>query len=156
MVTVTVFASAPYWNLFSISGRQAVSVKSILGHFWKNWNDQMRPIQIQVIRCTEFSSSSIMVNHALWGGPKILSLARRRSWLSAFSFGLWMNVLRTIYLPWRNWSSVLASTQPESAVNAYTLLVCIHTCTYAYKEAVQKGFKNIHLIMWKVRILGPQ
>ena len=25
--------------LFSISGRQEVSVKSILGHFWKNWNE---------------------------------------------------------------------------------------------------------------------
>ena len=25
--------------LFSISARQEVSVKSILGHFWKNWNE---------------------------------------------------------------------------------------------------------------------
>ena len=68
---------------FQFSAGQEVSVKSKRRHFWKNWNEwNSNPAAPNKL------SSSIKVNHAPIGGPKILSSAIRKRWLGAPGFGL--------------------------------------------------------------------
>ena len=105
--------------LFSISARQVVSVKSILGHFWKNWNEtNSNPGALNSICLPSWWTMHLQVDQKYYlrqkkvDGlvPPVLDSLDNYKILSER-----MNVL-TIYLPWRNWSSVLTSAQPESAV----------------------------------------
>ena len=99
-------------TLFSFSGTQKVSVKlkkrEILEKLEWEWNSNPG--------ANKWLSSSIKVNHAPIGGPKILSLAIRKRWLGAPGFGLFldnykilserMNVLKVfIFPPWRKETS---------------------------------------------------
>jgi hypothetical protein len=63
-------------------------------------------------------SSSLKVNHAPIGGPKILSLARRRRWLGAPSFGLF-----------RDNYKMLSERMNVLLYSMHTVCICIHTCT---------------------------
>ena len=106
--------------LFSISPRQEVSVKSILGHFWKNWNEtNSNPAELNSICLPSWWTMHLEVNQKCYLRQKevdglvlpVLDSLDNYKMLSER-----MNVL-TIYLPCRNWSSVLTSAQPESAVH---------------------------------------
>ena len=108
-----------YWNLFSISPRQEVSVKSILGHFWKNWNEwNSNPGARHDGGPPSWWTMHLEVDQKYYLQQKqvdglvlpVLDSLDNYKMLSER-----MNVL-TIYLPRRNWSSVLTSSQPESAV----------------------------------------
>ena len=105
--------------LFSISARQVVSVKSILGHFWKNWNEtNSNPAELNSICLPSWWTMHLEVDQKYYLRQKevdglvlpVLDSLDNYKILSEK-----MNVL-TIYLPWWNWSSVLTSAQPESAV----------------------------------------
>ena len=75
--------------------------------------------------------SSIMVNHAPSGGPKILSLARKDRWLSAPGFGLFRS-LQEILLRERM-KMLELSSQSEIGMHIasdFREAVCIHTCVH--------------------------
>ena len=126
--------------------RQEVSVKSILGHFWKNWNEtNSNPAELNSICLPSWWTMHLEVDqkYYLWQEEEdglvlpVLDSLDNYKILSER-----MNVL-TIYLPCRNWSSVLTSTQPESAVKKKLTCNFCQQCTQLKFALVPGSARNL-------------